>query len=69
MRSPRSTVLTHDQTAGISLEELGAKFGDEVAIDFEHALEAKTLKQQDHGQDLKGHHIQSENIGVAKERK
>ncbi|EXJ72890.1 uncharacterized protein A1O5_04038 [Cladophialophora psammophila CBS 110553] len=26
------------ETAGISLEELGAKFGDAVALDFEHAL-------------------------------
>ncbi|KAK5213172.1 hypothetical protein LTR41_000751 [Exophiala xenobiotica] len=27
------------ETAGLSLEDLGAKFGDTVALDFEHALE------------------------------
>lgn len=35
------------QTAGISLEELGAKFGDEVALDFEHALEVKDANNFD----------------------
>lgn len=29
------------QTAGVSLEEIALKFGDEVALDFEHALDTK----------------------------
>ena len=29
------------------MEELGAKFGDEVALDFEHALEVKTADHID----------------------
>ncbi|VUC26560.1 unnamed protein product [Clonostachys rosea] len=29
------------ETAGVSLEEIGAKFGDEIAMDFEQALETK----------------------------
>lgn len=29
------------QTAGISLEEIAVKFGDQIALDFEHALDTK----------------------------
>ncbi|RFU29329.1 hypothetical protein B7463_g6998, partial [Scytalidium lignicola] len=39
------------ETSGISLEELGAKFGDNVAIDFEHALHEDD-KSADHTEEV-----------------
>jgi hypothetical protein len=51
------------------LEELGAKFGDEVAMDFEHALEAKTLGHQNLEQEFKDQHLQEENVEVVSEPK
>jgi hypothetical protein len=54
------------QTAGISLQELGAKFGDEVAIDFEHALQAKTSNRLAHERGSKENFVENESIDLTK---
>jgi hypothetical protein len=51
------------------LEELGAKFGDEVALDFEHALKVGAATHPARGQDLKPHDIETENVEFGQESK